>query len=340
MTSLRPPASPFGVAVTATGRWAFASLGDGVDVLRLAPGRAARVVRTIAMAGAQALGLALSPDGRVLLAADESGAVVIIVPAAEQGGRDAVLGTLSGPAGPNAGGIETAVAPGGRYAFVSLENTGQIAVFNLAMALAGHFGSAAYLGAIPAQVAPVGLAFSPDGRWMYSTSESTGAGQQGTLAVISVARAESDPAGSVLVRVPAGCNPVRVICSADGSVVWVTARASDALLAFSAARLQRDPGHALLADVRVGEAPVGLALAGGGHLIVVADSDRFLAASQSASLAVVGTADALAGRTALLGYLPAGGFPRDISAGPAGGMLLVADYSTGQLEEVSTASLP
>ena len=102
-----------------------------------------------------------------------------------------------------------------------------------------------------------------------------------------------------------GCNPVRVITSANGRVVWVTARASDALLAFSAARLRTDPGDALLADVPVGEAPVGLALVGNGTMVVVADSDRFSSAGQHASLAVVDVADALAGKPALLGYLPA-----------------------------------
>ena len=58
------------------------------------------------------------------------------------------------------------------------------------------------------------------------------------LEVISLRRAERDPARSVVAAVQAGYLPVRVITSADGTVVWVTARASDALLAYSAARLR------------------------------------------------------------------------------------------------------
>ncbi|HXW45947.1 MAG TPA: hypothetical protein VEL03_14225, partial [Streptosporangiaceae bacterium] len=162
----------------------------------------------------------------------------------------------------------------------------------------------------------------------------------GTLTVISVARAEQDPAHSIVARTVAGCNPVRVITSANGSVVWVTARASDALLAFSAARLLTDPGHALLADVRVGELPVGLALVRGGSLVVVADSDRFDVPGARSSLAVVDVADALAGRPALLGYLPAGGFPREMALEPGGATLLVTNYSSGQLEAVDVAALP
>ncbi len=295
-------------------------------MLRLAPGRAPVLVRTIAVPGPTA-GAALSGNGRLLLVAGGAGAVVVSVPAAEQAGEHAVLGTLAAPGNPlAAGAIEVAITPDGRYAFVSLEDADQIAVFSLARAMAARFRpGSGYIGSIPTGVAPVGLAVSPDGRWLYATTESN-SGPMGSLSVISVARAESDPARSVAARVPAGCTPVRVITSADGSVVWVAARGSDALLAFSAASLQTDPSHALLADVPVGKAPVGLALARAGTLIVTADSNRFAPGFPVSNLAVVSVAAALDGRPALLGYLQAGRFPRDVAASgqwqrPAGGKL-------------------
>jgi DNA-binding beta-propeller fold protein YncE len=92
-----------------------------------------------------------------------------------------------------------------------------------------------------------------------------------------------------------GCQPVRVIASADGSEVWVTARASDDLLCFSAARLVSDPAHALVAITRVGEAPVGLGAVRGGSLIVVADSNRSGANGAMPDLDVVNVAAALSG---------------------------------------------
>jgi DNA-binding beta-propeller fold protein YncE len=141
----------------------------------------------------------------------------------------------------------------------------------------------------------------------------------------------------VVATVDAGCSPVRVITSADGGVVWVTARGSDRLLGFSAARLRTDPARSLIASVEVGEAPVGLALVDGGSRIVVADSNRFSAAGASSSLAVVGAAAALAGRPGLLGYLPAGGFPREMALEPGGRTLLVSNFSSGQLEAVDVA---
>ena len=349
MTKASPPGvvagsaggSPFGVAVSSGGRWAFASVGSDLGVLQVSTGRPAHLVRWINLPEVTS-GAVITPDGRYLLLAAGNGAVVVSVSAAEHGSLQAVLGELTAPGGSGTtNAIEVAVSADGRYAFVSLEYTNQIAVFDITTALADGF-SGGYVGAIPTQAYPVGLAVSPDGQWLYATSEDENARTEiGTLAVISVTQAESDPATAVVSTVAAGCNPVRVITTADGSVVWVTARASDALLAFSADGLRTDRTHALLADVRVGEAPVGLALAKNGSLVVVADSDRFGATGKTASLAVVSVPDALAGRSdALVGYLPAGQFPRDVAAGPDGSTVLVANYLSDQLETVNLAALP
>jgi DNA-binding beta-propeller fold protein YncE len=342
VTMARAPGSPFGIAVAPGGRWAFVALGATVGVFRTDGRRPPALVRQIAMPSGTAMGLALAADGRYLLVADdESGAVVLSVAAAATGAGHVVAGVLSARPSADGGAIEVAVTPGGRYAFVSNEDEGYVAVFNLQRALADGFGPADYVGAILTGVAPVGLALSPDGRWLYVTSEAEDpATSTGSLAVINVAEAEAYPAGSVVGTVPAGCNPVRVIASADGSVVWVAARGSDALLAFSAAKLRADPGRALLADVRVGELPVGLALVRDGSLVVVADSNRYNVPGATSSLAVVDVADALAGRPALVGYLPAGGFPREMALEPGGATLLVTNDASGQVEAVDVAALP
>ncbi len=348
-TSLeRVPSYPFGVVVTADGRWSFVALSGAasVGVFRIGGQAVPALVRRTDTSG-QPFGEALTHDGRYLLVADSAGgAAVISVGRAEKGQASALLGTLSDPAG--LGAIEVAVSPDDRFAFVSLEDSDNIAVFDLRRALAGHFGGSDLVGTIPVGLAPVGLTVSPDGRWLYATSESavgappssgSGLGPQGTLTVISLRQAETDPAGSVVSTVDAGCSPVRVITSADGGVVWVTARGSDTLLAFAAARLRTDPAHALVASVEVGEAPVGLALVDGGTRIVVADSNRFGAPGAASSLAVVGVSAALAG-PALLGYLRAGGFPREMALEPDGKTLLVSNYSSQQLEAVGVAGPP
>jgi DNA-binding beta-propeller fold protein YncE len=340
MTALPPGSLPFGVSVTTDGRWAFVALGNAIGVYRISASGAS-LARTIPSSMFGGLGTVLGPQDRYLLTADRSGGTAVLsVRAAERGGPAALLGVLRAPARTGGGAAEVAVTPDGRYAFVSLETAGEVAVFNLRRALSGGH-STGYVGAIPAQVAPVGLAISPDGRWLYSTSEAERpATNVGSLSVISVAKAETDPAASVRARVAAGCNPVRVITSANGHVVWVTARGSDVVLAFSAPALRADPSHALLADVRVGESPVGLALVRRGTVVVAADSSRFAAAGTHGSLAVVDVADALAGRPALLGYLAAGQFPREMAAVPGGRILLVTNAGSGQLEIVHLADLP
>jgi DNA-binding beta-propeller fold protein YncE len=348
---------PFGVAVTADGHWSFVSspfgtspgsAGGWIAVFANSGSAVPKLVRSIP--AAEPLGVTITRNGRYLLAASGSGAVVVSVQQAEEGILHKVLGTLrSGGTGHGAAGgaIEVVTSPDDRFAFASLEDSSEIAVFNLQQALASGFRTSGFVGDIPTGIAPVGLAVAPDGRWLYATSEvalpaeggSLGRGQ-GTLSVIDLSKAETDPAHSVAAVVAAGCSPVRVVTSADGSEVWVTARESDALLAFSAASLLTDPAHSLIARVGVGEAPVGLALADGGQRIVVADSNRFGLRGASSNLAVVNVAAALAGKPALAGYLPAGGFPRQMALEPNGRTLLVTDFTSRQLETVDIANLP
>lgn len=164
--------------------------------------------------------------------------------------------------------------PDGRFAFVSLEGSGAIAVFNLQRALASHFRTSGLWGTSRWELPPVngrlaerGLAVR-DQRSEPCAPERAGSsqGRPGSLSVISLHKAETDPPHSVVSRVDAGCDPVRVVTSASGGTVWVTAPESDMLLAFSASRLRGDPQHSLIVRVEVGEAPVGWprSTAGGG----------------------------------------------------------------------------
>jgi len=368
--------NPFGVAATPDGRWGFAvsSATGSVEVLRLGDGTASAPtvtkVRSISLPaplGPDATGAAVTPDGKYLLVAGGSGALVISVARAEAGTAGAVLGSLTSPAragsaGAAGGAIEVAVSPDSRFAFVTLEYADEAVVFNLAESLTNGFGTSGYVGAIPLGQATVGMAVSPDGRWLYATSEVAASGQQpvglgspggcsgtvpgaqageppGTLSVIDLRQAETDPGQSVTATVDAGYQPVRVVTAADGTQVWVTARASDDVLCFAASRLASDPAHALVAVVRVGSEPVGLAAVRDGTLLVVADSNRFSASGQNSALSVVSVPAALAGRPAILGDLTTGLFPRDMAVSPDG-TLLVADYSAGRVQAIATAALP
>lgn len=337
------PFSPFGVSALPDGRWDFvAETGNASVAVFANKASGLKLVRQIRLPRLDAVGTHLAADARYLLVADGgTGAAVVSVSKALRGAKGAVLGTLSAT-GAGGGAIEVTTSLDGRFAFVSLEGSQALAVFNLHRALTKGFGRADFVGLIPVGIAPVGMAVSPNGRWLYATSEVAAHrnGDIGTLTVINLKTAESRPAKSVVTTVDAGCEPVRVITSANGAVVWVTARASDALLGFSAARLTSAPRKALVAVVRVGTAPVGLALVNSGSSIVVADSNRFGVKGATSSLAVVNVKRALAGRRALVGYLRAGGFPREMTVLPGRHTLLVGNFDSDQIESVDTAELP
>jgi hypothetical protein len=85
---------------------------------------------------------------------------------------------------------------------------------------------------------------------------------------------------------------------------------------------------------------VGLALVDDGRRLVVADSNRFRAKGAASNLAVVDVRAALAGRPALLGMIPTGTFPREMTVVPNADTLLVTDYLSGQVQAVNLETVP
>jgi DNA-binding beta-propeller fold protein YncE len=314
------------------------TFSNGLAVLRNNGTSAPSLIRTYTITGL-GKGLAVTPDGKDLIAANGSGATVISEAEATAGAASPVVGTLTSSGGSGAVGVR--VSPDGKFAFVTLQNSQKMAVFNLAKALSGGFSSA-FVGFVPLFVQPVGIGASPDGQWLYVTSFArTGAPPaEGTLSVVSVSKAETDPAHAVKTTVAAGCSPARVITTGHGATVWVTARDSNALLGFSASRLLSEPAKALIADVKVGPGPIGLTSAAGGSKIIVADSNQGGAGGgRDGALAVVSPSAALAGKSALLGLVSATGQPRQLTLA-AHGVVLVTVQVTGKLESMKVASLP
>jgi DNA-binding beta-propeller fold protein YncE len=338
--------APFGVASTKNGRWSFVAETEtgprqlprvGSVAVLGNDGLAPRPVRVIGVSGNQLEGAALTPDGRYLLAAGSTGAYVISTHAAETGTGRAVVGHLTVGRALALGAIEVAVSDDSRYVFISEENTDGIAVFDLRAAIRSHFHSSGLVGVIPTGIAPVGLALSPNDRELYATSESANGGNQGSVSVISVPKAETQPEGAVLANVGAGCSPVRVAVSPDGRTLWVTARGSDALLGFSASDLTKHPKRSLVANVPVGAAPAGISLVSHGTRIVVADSNRFQTNADGA-LTVVDTQAALRHQPAVTETLAGALFPRDMSLRPDG-ELLITDYLSDEITALDTTSL-
>jgi len=340
---------PFGVAISSDSKTAFVADGSGAIVVyplgtTLQRGRvdSFRVDTRNSLspppaAGISPLGVALTPNGRYLVAAAGTSVVVFSTAALERKGTDLSDWEAGMWSGAEQGAIEAAVSPDGSYVFVSLENGDSLAVFDLKRALHAGFRRSDLVGTIPLEIAPVGIAIAPNGKYLYVTSEATSADEnQGTLTTIDLAKAERKPSQAVLSSVPAGCSPVRVV--ATNASVYVTARGSDAVLAFGVHSLVDHPVSALEGEVQVGEAPVGLSLVDHGQTLVVADSDRFSVPGTGATLAVVkvGTGNHME----LAGYAPTGSFPRDIAVSRNGKMLLVSDFGSSQVEAIRISSLP
>jgi serine/threonine protein kinase/DNA-binding beta-propeller fold protein YncE len=335
--------TPFAVQESRDGDYTFVTVNDGLAVLRNSSGAAPSFVRIISIPGPDK-GLFPTEDGRYLLIANGDGAVVVDVAKAEQGAAKPVLGDLAGPAlsQDGNGAVGVRASPDGKFVFVTLQNTTKMAVFNFSRALADNFGQAALVGYVPLGVQPVGISQSPDGSQLYVTSFQAAYGTgplEGTLSVVNTDMAETSPATAVRSTVRAGCSPARIVTSSDGSTVWVTARDSNTLLGFSASKLISEPAKALVARVRVGPQPIGLTLARGGKLIVVADSN-YSDDHHRGSLAVVDTAKAMNGQPALLGYVPAGGQPRQLTVAAGGATILVTNQITNQLQQITVAGLP
>ncbi len=337
------PGRPFMAEASSDGCWLFVSMGassgvanGGVAVMRNEGGRF-RVVQFVATKDYPG-GLALSHDGKTLVAATEDSLAIYDVARLEAGDPGARTGTV--PVG--AGAIYVAISRNDRLLFVSQERRARILVVDFVKVRTT--GENAELGAVEMGRAPVGLAFSVDGARLYATSESVprafpmscngegdshGQHPEGALTIIDVALAGRNPAASILGIRKAGCNPVRVAVSPDDRTVWVTARGDFRLEGFAAKQLEGASTAAPDISVKVGPAPIGVAVRPDGTQIWVAASNRFGHGKPGALTAVSPTGEVL--RTVATGV-----FPRDIGFLPDGKTLVVAQFDSRAVQFVPT----
>jgi DNA-binding beta-propeller fold protein YncE len=327
--------SPFSVLPIAGTDFAVASVTtDGgtprgkLVVLRVSA-KSEVLVRSVDLpATTGASGMALSHNGRWLAVTTlDDGTLLVSVAELLAGSADPVVGRFDDA---TSGQIEAAFSIDDTSLFVTDEDSNDMSVFNIARGLASGFTSAGVsVGHVLLSAGPVGVAVSPDGRWVYVTTEGPSGGP-GFLWVLNEHVAAQDPAAAIVSHAGAGCNPVRVAVSPTGNIAWVTARASDALIGFSTAALLTQPSRAVKAVVRVGFEPVGVALYDGGDYAVVANSARFDASSAPQDLTVIDLQAALAGRADIVTWIAGGVFPREIAID--GDLGLVTNYGSNTVE--------
>ena len=304
-----------------------------------------------------AAGLTITHDGKLIIAAAIDRVLFLDPARLISGDGNPVLGSFSDGRGSQSIWVNTTADDA--LLFVSEEAAAAITVIDLARARREGFHADAIIGKIPVGRAPIALTFSPDGRLLYTTSELASkdwgwpaackpegrpgnepVNPEGAVVVIDVARARSDPAHSVIARVPAGCSPVRLALSPAGDRLYATARNSNSVVSFDAAKLATDPDHARLGMAPVGSAPVPIALIDGGKRIVVGNSNRFAGSNAvPESLTILDPARIRGNADATLGSLTAGAFPRDLRLSPDGSTLFVANFASKTLQVIDVARL-
>jgi DNA-binding beta-propeller fold protein YncE len=323
-------------AIAAGDRWAFVGEPAGfVAVLRLRAATA-QLVRTVPVPG-EPLGAALTGGDRVLLVANYLGGLEVLSTVALESGSGSVVVAQVRSRGRG----DDEVVVDGSYAFVPEELSGDVAVYDLGHLLgaAGPPRAPNEVGTIPVGPSPSGIALDLPARRLYVISQA-GATEKGygELTAVDVAEAESHPGRAVLGAVAAGCDPARVALSGGGTVAWVTDRGADTLLALRLTQRSTTAVGHVIAAVRVGSNPVDVTLVDSGSVVLVTDSARYSTPDEASTVAAVNAADALAGLPSLLGYLPAGAFPRQFGR-DGDGPLFFTDYNSMDLRVMSPADL-
>ena len=343
------PGHPFSALPSADGCWIFVSAETGkshsaIVVLRNREGRF-ELDHQFALDN-PAFGESLSPGEHLLAVAAGSDTALFDVTALERGDANPLLGLLHN--GRRAGAVYAAMTSDEKLLFVSDEDEKRISVFDLAKVRAQGVRDDAVLGRIPTGAAPVGLALSPDGRWLYATSE-VGPGSTrnakecaseerngrthppGLLLVVDVAKVAGDSAHALAAAFPAGCNPVRVAPSPDGKFVWVTARGGNELLRFTSGDWSSGVSHIASKHFDIGSNPVGVAVRPDGKQVWVALSDRF---GKGKAAGLAGLADAREDGPSTVLSAPASGFPREVAFLAGGRALVVTLFNADRVEIV------
>jgi DNA-binding beta-propeller fold protein YncE len=364
-----PGKLPFQALPSADGCWIFVSLAVGnseasdseptaqIAVLRRQGGQIGQT--RLVQVGGNPTGMVLTHDGKLLIVAAGKRVAFLDAVRLTSGHATPVLGFWNDDTR-EPGRIYVNVTADDKQLFISDEGAGTITVLDLARARASGFASDAKIGSIPVGRGPVALTFSPDQRYLYSTTltmrddsdwpkecvreylndPNAQRVAQGGLFVIDVNLAISRPEKAVVGVAKAGCTPVRLALSPKGETAYVTARGGNALLAFDTAKLISGVNDAQIGSVPTGPNPIGVTVIDEGRKVIVTNSNRFGArAEESQSLLVLDAAKVAAGKAAILGAVPAASLPREMRVTADGRTLLVVNTVSRKLQVIDLARL-
>jgi DNA-binding beta-propeller fold protein YncE len=294
--------------------------------------------------------LGLTRDKENLYVATGFGAVIIDVPRAILGRNDSVVGALSkdGYAGDNA--VSLSITPDDRYVFVSQEmgndltdRLGTLEVWEVTRQ-ENRSVTGEYKGYVKLGYATIGQLFSRDYTKLFVTSQ-LGAGAkssnetEGSISVLDVETLKIDPSAAFLYSVRAGCHPVRITASPDGSILWVTAREANQLIAIDARKVLNNitTADVRLASIQTGTSPVAVAAVG--NYVFTADSNRFSYSNTTTGITVVDAQTAINGSVDTFPQVLTDQFPREFAVSPDGNTLLVSEYDASTIRAIDISPL-
>jgi 6-phosphogluconolactonase (cycloisomerase 2 family) len=360
------PGQPFSTISSPDGCWLFVSISasnpreiNGVAVLKRNGNGDIKLQRVVPVENGPS-GMIITHDGKLLIASDADFIVFLDVQKMIAGSADPILGYFADQ--PQAGSVYANLTRDDKFLFVSDEDASSITVINLEKARTSAFDEKSIVGKIPTGRAPIALTFSPDQKFLYTTAEvglkdwnwpakckpegrdpATAKIEwpEGAIVVVDVEKSKTDPANSVAARVPAGCSPVRMSITPDGSSVWITVRNNNAVASYDTAKLLTDADHARTAWIPVGPAPVGLTITHDGKYVFATNSNRFAAnANSPQAFNVINPKLSADGAAAIIGTVQSGAFPREFGVSPDGKTIFLANFLSKTLEVIDADHLP
>lgn len=332
------PGRPFEALATKDGCWIFASLElpsppttddllawnrrpgsmpAGIAVLRRKHG-VVSLKRVVPLFPPPA-GICLTHDGSLLIVTDGPMVAFMDVRRLESGKKGALLGLIRD--GTEPGSVYANVTADDRLLFVSDEAAHQVSVIDLEKARHSNFSQSALIGSIPVGLAPVGLAFSKDGRYLFITSELW------RIAPSSPQTASGDgaPRSNQQDQPEAKEDTWPFTCKIEGgssSPETIKARRPEgAITVVNISEAARDPGHAALTNVPAGCSPVRVEVApAGAHVYVTARNSNALLVFDTRKL--LNTP-----KNALVASVPVGTAPVGLALVDHGGQAVVANSS-------------
>lgn len=356
------PGRAFSAVSSVDGCWVFVSTHSGPDsaasglaVVARSGGRAtlARFLPHPAVTSRtpQTFGLALTHNGEILVVAAADRITFYDVGRLTSGSAEPLLGELRQEGRPTQF-FHASLTADDHLLFVSNHAQEEIAVIDFAEARRSGYRRVPVVGTIPVGWGPGSVTLSPDGRYLFVTTQiaddtwgwpkvclppgasagATPSHLRGAVHVVDVARAAVDPSHSTIGIVSAGCDPLQLAVSQDGSRAYVTVRSDSVMLTFDTHRIVSDSAHALIASTRTHAGPNGIVVFDAGRRIAVGNYLRFTAAVSDTEFVAVIDASSIRNRShAVVNHVQSGGGPIDLSLTPDGRTLLVANYEPRSL---------